>query len=196
VKLVVGLGNVPEFRYAGTRHNVGFEVVEAIVKRQQLSWDVADVARLAVTARWRRAPGDAVLFAKPQTLMNLSGDAVRQLTHFYRVAPTDLLIACDDVNLPLGVLRARASGTEGGHKGLRSVAESMGTIDYARLRVGVGRGDNRRDLADHVLARFDPDEQPAIADAIVRAADAIEMWLTDGLVKVMNMYNQRGSESS
>jgi PTH1 family peptidyl-tRNA hydrolase len=192
--LVVGLGNVPEFRYSGTRHNVGFEVVEAIVKRRELSWGVADVSRQAVTARWRRAPGATVLFAKPQTLMNLSGDAVRQLVHFYRIAPTDLLITCDDVNLPLGMLRARASGSEGGHKGLRSIAESLGTIDYARLRVGVGRGDSRRDLADHVLARFDADEQPVIAEAVERAADAIEVWLADGLIKMMNMYNQRGAD--
>ena len=194
MKLVVGLGNVPEFRYAGTRHNVGFEVVEAIARRHDVSWDSNDMSRQAVTGKWRRTPDPAVLVAKPQTLMNLSGDAVRQLMHFYRIAPTDLLIVCDDVNLPLGQLRARASGSEGGHKGLRSVAEQLATIDYARLRVGVGRGDERRDLADHVLARFDPDEHAAAADAVMRAADALELWITDGLAKVMNVYNQRTAE--
>lgn len=190
MKLVAGLGNVPEFRYAGTRHNVGFDVVERLAKRHKLSWDSADMVRQAATARWRRTPDPTVLLAKPQTLMNLSGEAVGQLSRFYRIAAGDLLVVCDDVNLPLGRLRARASGSEGGHKGLRSIAESLATIDYARLRVGVGRGDERRDLADHVLARFDPDEKPAIDEAIERAADAVEVWMADGLAKMMNRYNK------
>ena len=120
--------------------------------------------------------------------MNLSGPALAAVRSFYK--PDDLLIVCDDVNLPLGRLRARASGSEGGHNGLRSVAESLGTTDYARLRVGVGRGDLRRDLADHVLARFAPEEMRGVEDARARAADAVEMWIADGLVKVMNLFNR------
>ena len=113
---------------------------------------------------------------------------------FYKIEVADLLMVCDDVNLPLGRLRARATGTEGGHNGLRLIAESLGTIDYSRLRLGVGRGDMRRDLADHVLARFEPDEQPGIDAAIARAADAVEMWISDGLAKMMNTFN-RGEDS-
>jgi len=94
------------------------------------------------------------------------------------------------VNLPLGRLRIRASGSEGGHNGLRSIAEQMGTVDYPRLRIGVGRGDTRRDLADHVLARFEPEEQPGIESAIARAADAVERWLLDGLATTMNSFNR------
>ena len=96
----------------------------------------------------------------------------------------------DDVNLPLGRLRLRASGTEGGHNGLRSIADHLGSIEYPRLRIGVGRGDARRDLADHVLARFEPEEQPGVEAAIARAADAVEVWLADGLAKAMNTFNR------
>jgi PTH1 family peptidyl-tRNA hydrolase len=122
--------------------------------------------------------------------MNLSGQAVQRLLHFYKVEVPDVLIVCDDVNLPLGRLRARARGSEGGHNGLRSVAEVLGTTEYPRLRVGVGRGDARRDLADHVLARFDADEKAAIDDAVARAADAVEMWIADGLSKMMGTFNR------
>jgi peptidyl-tRNA hydrolase, PTH1 family len=112
------------------------------------------------------------------------------LCHFFKVETSDLLIVCDDVNLPLGKLRARASGSEGGHNGLRSVGEALGSIDYARLRVGVGRGDTRRDLADHVTAEFEPDERPGMVIAIARAADAVETWISDGLAKVMSTFNR------
>jgi peptidyl-tRNA hydrolase, PTH1 family len=188
VKLVAGLGN-PGERYGGTRHNVGFEVIELLAKRHRLQFDFSDMQREAVTARWRR-PDEQVLLAMPQTFMNLSGRAVQALCHFYRIEPPDLLIVCDDVNLPLGRLRVRAAGSEGGHNGLRSVAEVLGTIEYARLRVGVGRGDMRRDLADHVTAEFEPEERPGIEAAVARAADAVETWISDGLAKMMNVFNR------
>jgi PTH1 family peptidyl-tRNA hydrolase len=101
-----------------------------------------------------------------------------------------VLIVCDDVNLPLGRLRARASGSEGGHNGLRSVAQHLGTNEYARLRIGVGRGDERRDLADHVLSRFEPEEQTDVVNAIDRSAEAVEAWVSRGLAYVMNTYNR------
>jgi PTH1 family peptidyl-tRNA hydrolase len=122
--------------------------------------------------------------------MNLSGQVVSERMHFYKIDLPDLLVVADDVNLPLGRLRARASGSEGGHNGLRSIAESLGTIEYARLRIGVGRGDLRRDLADHVLARFEPEERTGIEDAVARAADACETWISDGLARVMNTFNR------
>jgi PTH1 family peptidyl-tRNA hydrolase len=186
VKLVAGLGN-PGEPYRGTRHNVGFEVVDALARRHGLAFEMSPAE--ALEAKWRR-PDVVVMLAKPLTFMNLSGQAVGALCRFYKVALPDFLVVSDDVNLPLGRLRARATGTEGGHNGLRSVAEALGTIDYARLRVGVGRGDARRELADHVLARFEPDELPGIEAAIGRAADAVEMWISDGMSAMMGTFNR------
>lgn len=201
MKLVAGLGN-PGRAYRGTRHNLGFEVVDEVARRHGLDFETGPAQ--AVQARWRRPGlGDDVLLVKPLTFMNLSGEAVGGLARYFKVAVADVLIVCDDVNLELGRLRARASGTEGGHNGLRSVARHLGTIDYPRLRVGVGLpssgnpgptgvagGDGRRDLADHVLAGFAPDEWPRVQDAIARAADAVETWVSDGLVSVMNRFNR------
>ncbi len=187
MKLIAGLGNVPESRYGGTRHNVGFEVVDEVARRHGAVFGSAPAD--ALEARWRHG-GEAALLVKPLTLMNLSGEAIGALVRYYRVAPPDLLVVCDDVNLPLGRLRARASGSEGGHNGLRSIAQHLGTTDYARLRVGVGRGDVRRDLAGHVLARFEPDERPGIEAAITRAADAVEVWTAEGLARVMATFNR------
>ena len=185
MKLVAGLGN-PGDTYRGTRHNVGFEVIDLLARRHGLIFGSAPAD--AMLARWRRSD-DVVLLVKPLTFMNLSGRAVGDLLRFFKVPVDDLLVVADDVNLPLGKLRGRASGTEGGHNGLRSIAVQLGTIDYARLRIGVGRGDMRRDLADHVLARFEADETPVVNDAIARAGDAVETWIADGIVKMMNAYN-------
>jgi len=191
MKLVAGLGN-PGAKYRGTRHNVGFEVIDLLARRQRLDFEAAPAD--AVFARWRRSEtggsGDVVLLTKPLTFMNLSGDAVAAMARYYKVETPDLLIVCDDVNLPLGRLRVRGSGTEGGHNGLRSMAAMLGTIDYPRLRIGVGRGDLRRDMADHVLARFEPEEEPGIEAAVARAADAVETWIDDGLAKTMNVFNR------
>ena len=186
MKLVAGLGN-PGRQYQGTRHNVGFEVIDLLATRHGLGFDVAPAD--ALQAKWRTG-GDVVLLVKPLTFMNLSGPAVAGLARYYRVALPDLLIVSDDVNLPLGRLRLRSGGTEGGHNGLRSVAEALGTVEYPRLRVGVGRGDTRRDLADHVLARFDRDEQAGIDEAIARAADAVEAWTVQDFETVMSTYNR------
>jgi PTH1 family peptidyl-tRNA hydrolase len=192
MKLIVGLGN-PGEKYRGTRHNVGFDVLDLLAQRANVAFATAPVE--AVQAKWRR-PDEVILLVKPLTFMNLSGGAVAGLVGFYKIEVPDLLVISDDTNLPLGRLRARATGSEGGHNGLRSVAESLGTIEYSRLRVGVGRGDMRRDLANHVLARFAPDELPGIEAAIARAADAAEMWISEGLAKMMNMYNRAEEESS
>jgi len=186
VKLVTGLGN-PGAKYRGTRHNVGFEVVDLLAARHGLTFEAAPAD--ALQAKWRRAD-DLVLLVKPLTFMNVSGQAVSALARYYKVGVDGTMVVCDDVNLPLGRLRVRASGTEGGHNGLRSVAEHLGTIDYARLRIGVGRGDERRDLADHVLSRFDPDEQTGVTSAIDRSAEAVEAWVSHGVAYVMNTYNR------
>ena len=193
MKLVVGLGN-PGEKYRGTRHNVGFDVVERLAAAHvPRGWEMSPEEALEL--RWRRPGEEDVLFVKPLTFMNVSGQAIGELARYYRITPDDLLVVCDDVNLPLGRLRARASGSEGGHNGLRSVAQHLGSTDYPRLRVGVGRGDDRRDLADHVLARFDPEERPGIEAAIARAADAVLMWTDDGLEKTMNVFNRAEDET-
>jgi len=186
MKLVAGLGN-PGARYLGTRHNVGFGVIDELARRHGVGFDAAPAE--ALQAKWRR-DADVVLLVKPLTFMNLSGQAVSALSRYYKVALPDVLIVCDDINLPLGRLRLRANGSEGGHNGLRSVAIELGSMDYARLRIGVGRGDLGRDLADHVLARFEPDEMPGIEAAVARAADAVETWVVDGLAKAMNTFNR------
>jgi peptidyl-tRNA hydrolase, PTH1 family len=190
MKLVAGLGN-PGDRYRGTRHNVGFDVLDLIARRHGLVFE--DWKAVGHLADWRRAE-ERVLLMKPLSFMNLSGVPLSAVRSFYK--PDDMLIVCDDVNLPLGRLRARANGSEGGHNGLKSVAEMLGTTDYPRLRVGVGRGDERRDLADHVLGRFAPDELRGVEDAVTRAADAVETWISDGLVKVMNTFNREESNTS
>ena len=159
-------------------------MLDEIARRHKTDFRVRDDASVAKVAdNWQ------AWLVKPETFMNLSGYAVQKLRSFYKIPVDDVLIVTDDVNLPLGKLRARARGSEGGHNGLRSIIEQLGTNEFPRLRVGVGRGDTRRDLADHVLARFDSDEQPEIDRAILRAADAAEVFAADGIVKVMNTYN-------
>jgi PTH1 family peptidyl-tRNA hydrolase len=186
VKLIIGLGN-PGRRYRDTRHNVGFGVVDELARRAGAAFEAAPADALMARVS---GGGGSVILAKPLTLMNLSGIAVAELARYYRIDVADLLVVADDVNLPLGRLRARAQGSDGGHKGLRSIVERIGSEAFARLRVGVGRGDPRRDLADHVLARFDPDERPFVDATIVRAADAAAVFVTDGIEVVMNQFNR------
>ncbi|HEY7445977.1 MAG TPA: aminoacyl-tRNA hydrolase [Vicinamibacterales bacterium] len=186
MKLIAGLGN-PGAKYRDTRHNVGFEVVDVLARRHGAEFESAPGE--AVLARIRSL-ADGVLLVKPLTSMNLSGHALAELIRYYRVALPDVLVIVDEVQLPLGRLRARARGSPGGHNGLKSVAGQLGSDEYARLRIGVGRGDDRRDLADHVLARFEPDERETIRTAIQRAADAAEVFATDGIEKVMNTFNR------
>ncbi len=185
MKLIVGLGN-PGRKYEGTRHNVGFDVVDLLAGRHRLEWDAAPAE--ALVARWREG---SALVAKPLTFMNLSGSAVGELMRFYKIGRDDLFVVVDDTNLEVGRLRARPSGSAGGHNGLKSIIGSFGSEDFARLRVGVGRGDARRDLADHVLARFDPQERENVAEAVGRAADAAELFVTQGIAPVMNRFNRK-----
>jgi PTH1 family peptidyl-tRNA hydrolase len=185
VKLVVGLGN-PGRKYDETRHNVGFDVVDLLAARHHLEWESAPTD--ALIAKWRAA---SVLLVKPLTFVNLSGHAVAELMRFYKVEREDIVVVVDDTNLDLGRLRARPSGSAGGHNGLKSIIGALGSEDFARLRVGVGRGDARRDLADHVLARFEPQERENVAEAVGRAADAAELFVTEGVAPVMNRFNRK-----
>jgi len=186
VKLIVGLGN-PGSKYQGTRHNVGFEVVDEFARRRALMFESSPGD--AVMAR-ERGPGAQVILAKPLTFMNLSGQAVGGLMRYYRIDLDDVLVVADDVNLPLGRLRVRRRGSDGGHNGLRSVIDSVGTEEVARLRVGVDRGDRRRDLADHVLATFDQSELETMRLAINKASDAVEVFASEGINVAMNRFNR------
>ena len=190
MKLIVGLGN-PGDEYRGTRHNVGFMVADTIATRHALGWRHRDQVLLA-----KNFGADAFLVAKPLTYMNRSGDVVGELMRYYGVGPEDLLVIVDEAALPFGRLRARARGSAGGHNGLKSIIERLETTEFARLRLGVGRGDPRRDLADHVLARFEPDERAELEAFIARAADAAEMFAVEGIEKVMNTYNADDAESA
>jgi len=185
MKLVVGLGN-PGRRYAGTRHNIGFDVLDLLAERHRLDWESAPAD--ALMAKWRAA---GALLAKPLTFMNLSGHAVGDLLRFFKVDFSGLLVVVDDANLELGRLRTRAGGSAGGHNGLKSLIGQLGTEDFARLRIGVGRGDARRDLADHVLATFDREEREAVVEAVGRAADAVELFVAEGIAPVMNRFNRK-----
>ena len=184
MKVIVGLGN-PGAPYQGTRHNVGFAVVDEIARRAAVAFETAPAD--ALIARWRRSD-EAVLLAKPLTFMNSSGQAIGDLTRYFKVDLGDVLVIVDEMQLPLGKLRARARGSAGGHNGLKSVIAHLGD-QFARLRLGVGRGDERRHLADHVLARFDKDEVEESERMIARAADAAETFITSGIEAVMNRYN-------
>jgi PTH1 family peptidyl-tRNA hydrolase len=194
LKAIFGLGN-PGPRYAGTRHNVGFAVVDELARRAAAAFESAPAD--ALVAKWRRgagAPGldsvggDVVLLVKPLTFMNESGQAVGELARYFKIDVPDLLIVVDEVQLPLGRLRARARGSAGGHNGLKSIIAHLGD-EFPRLRVGVGRGDDRRDLADHVLSRFELDEREEVERMMSRAADAAETFITSGIAAVMNTYN-------
>ena len=187
MKLIVGLGN-PGRQYEGTRHNVGFEAVDLMARRHGLTWAAAPRGIDALTCKW--SLGGAIV-AKPLTFMNLSGSAVVGLLQFYKIEVADLLVIVDEVQLEAGRIRLRSSGSAGGHNGLKSIIQSLGTEDFARLRIGVGRGDAQRDLADHVLSRVEPAEQPVVAEAIGRAADAADQFVEDDILSAMNRFNRR-----
>jgi len=184
LKAIVGLGN-PGAQYKGTRHKVGFAVVDELARRAAVDFESAPAE--ALMARWRRSD-EPVILVKPLTFMNLSGQAVGELARYFKIDPADMLVIVDEVQLPLGKLRARARGSAGGHNGLKSVIAHLGD-EFGRLRLGVGRGDARRDLADHVLTRFDKDEAAEVDRMIARAAEAADTFITSGIAAVMNQYN-------
>ena len=187
MKLIVGLGN-PGREYRDTRHNVGFLVVDELASRHRLGLTMgpSQGPDAMVAKRYGPVP---LLMAKPLTFMNRSGDAVAALMRYYEIDAKDVLVVVDDAALPFGRLRARTRGSAGGHNGLKSLIERLGTAEFARLRLGVGRGDPRRDLADHVLANFESGERAELEAFIVRAADAAEMFAEAGIEEVMNVYN-------
>lgn len=186
MKLVVGLGN-PGRQYDGTRHNVGFEVLRELARRygsdgrvrHQFSGETIDIT----------IKGVKVLLLSPTTFMNRSGQSVRAARDFYKLKPDDLLVICDDINLPLGRLRIRGKGSAGGHKGLADVIRCLGTEAFPRLRVGVGAPPPGQDAVQFVLSRFSSEEEAVMRKAYSRAAEAVEVWVGEGLQTCMNRFN-------
>lgn len=184
MKVVVGLGN-PGRRYQGTRHNVGFMVIDALAAGPEVG---SFQGRFdGQVAEWREGE-EKILLVKPETFMNLSGRCVRQVLDFYQVEVADLLVVCDDFNLPLGKLRFRARGTHGGQNGLRDIQQHLGTQEYARLRIGVGSPEEG-EAVDHVLGKFRPSERSIMEEALAHAVQGVVLWAREGIEACMNQYN-------
>lgn len=185
--LIVGLGN-PGEDYAAHRHNIGFQVVDALARQHGLAFSRRKDARARVA---EGEIGDQVVFlAKPQTFMNLSGKAVARLSRKAEIPPERILVVYDDLDLPLGRLRLRPEGGSGGHKGMRSIIEMLGTQEFPRVRVGIDRPLDGTDPADYVLQPFSPDQQPLLCDVVEHAVAAIECWLEEGIVAAMDRFNR------
>lgn len=184
--LVVGLGN-PGDKYENTRHNAGFMAIDQLADRGDFP-----VQRLKFHALTHQATisGQGVLVMKPTTYMNLSGDAVAEAAAFYKVDPEHILVLCDDVSLPVGKLRIRTSGSAGGHNGLKSIIQRLGTDKFPRVKIGVGgKPHPDYDMADWVLGKFVGPDKTAMDEATLRAAQAVECYLKDGPQKAMNQFN-------
>jgi PTH1 family peptidyl-tRNA hydrolase len=184
MKLILGLGN-PGVEYKGTRHNVGFEVIE----------ELGDRHHIPVRKRTMRSvlgdgviEGQKVILARPMTYMNLSGEAAAAICRMYKIPPEDVIVVVDDIALPVGKLRLRFKGSSGGHNGLESVERHLHTQDYPRVRIGVGSAQPGR-MVDHVLGKFKPAERELVSESIDRAADAVEAALREGFEKAMNLFN-------
>jgi PTH1 family peptidyl-tRNA hydrolase len=187
--LIVGLGN-PGKKYAANRHNAGFHCLDRLAEAHQLAFDEKrDKAELA---RGRVAGRRAVL-AKPQTYMNDSGQAVGALARFFKVAPEDVLVIYDDLDLPQGLIRLRPRGSSGGHRGIESIIEHLGTSEFPRLRVGIGRPPGRMEPKAYVLQDFDGAERETMDEVYARALAAIEAFIREGAKEAMNRFNARPS---
>lgn len=184
MKLIVGLGN-PGPEYEKTRHNVGWQVVDAFARKFRI--DVTRHEKNALTGTGRVA-GGSVMVAKPLTYMNLSGDAVRLLLNAYIESPADMIVVYDDIDLPLGKLRIRPNGSAGTHNGMRSIIGTIGSENFPRLRIGIGQGEGK--LRDYVLDEFSAEEQPAVDKAVERAVEALLLFARGDLKRAMNSFNK------
>lgn len=186
--LIVGLGN-PGKEYEGTRHNVGFALVEKVAKDWRATdWELKKKfnARVAQVDR----DGRKVVFCEPQTFMNLSGEAVQAVSDYYKLPATQILILVDDADLPLGTIRLRPDGSSGGHHGLESIEQHLGTRAFARLKLGIGRrAEDGRQISGFVLGRFAGDEKKIVEQVLGRASQQVECWLNAGVLEAMNKFN-------
>ena len=184
--LIVGLGN-PGADYAKTRHNAGFLLVEKLAAQWKAGWN--NERKFAARMAKANHGGKKVLLCEPQTFMNLSGESVAAVMQFYQLPSENILVVVDDADLPLGEIRLRPGGGSGGHHGLESVAQHLGSKEYARLRIGIGRKNEARQITGHVLGKFSADESALLEKVLERAAMQLECWLTAGLQKAMNQFN-------
>lgn len=186
--IIVGLGN-PTLQYAGTRHNAGFDVIDVLADKYNISVDSRKNRAFAGMGMIR---GQKVILAKPQTYMNLSGESVRGFVEYYKVAKEDeLLVVYDDVSLDMGQLRIRKKGSAGGHNGIKNIIANLGTEVFPRIKVGVGEKPKGYDLADYVLGHFSRAERELMAEGYEKAVSAIESILDDGIEAAMNVYNRK-----
>ena len=185
MKLVVGLGN-PERKYHGTRHNVGFLVLAELARRFGSGRPKAKFHGEVVEAE---LGGEKALLLSPLTYMNRSGTSVQEAWSFYKLTGEQLLVVCDDLNLPLAKLRFRAQGSSGGQKGLADIIRRLGSEEFSRLRIGIGSPMEDWDSADYVLSKFNKKETIEIEEAVCRAADAVDVWAREGIENCMNRYN-------
>ena len=184
--LIVGLGN-PGAEYAQTRHNAGFLLVEKLAAQWKADWtnERKFKARMAKSER----QGKRVLLCEPQTFMNLSGETVGDVAGFYQLPLPQLIVAVDDADLPFGEIRLRPGGSSGGHHGLESIEQHLGSREFARLRIGIGRKDGARQITNYVLGKFEPAEKELLEKILERAANQVECWLAAGLQKAMSQFN-------
>ena len=185
MKLVVGLGN-PGLKYAQTRHNFGFMVIEELVRRHGVTLTAGSFSALSGSVRIN---GEKVILLMPQTFMNNSGRAVGPAANYYRIAPEDILVIYDDLDLALGEVRLRAKGSAGGHNGMKSIIAALGTQEFARLRLGIDRPTHSEGVINYVLSNFPKADQPLVEEVITTAADAAELWITDGVTVAMSKFN-------
>lgn len=182
---VIGLGN-PGSKYDGTRHNVGFEVVDRFAHENNI--EVKTKKHRALIGQGS-VSGEKVIVVKPQTYMNLSGESVADLLAFYKEESSSIIVVYDDTDTSIGMLRIRDKGTAGGHNGIKSIISHLGTNEFARIKVGVGEKPPGWDLANYVLSRFQKDELEVIVDSVARASKAIERIISDGTYVAMNDFN-------
>ena len=186
VFLIVGLGN-PGAEYARTRHNAGFLLAEKLAAQWKSDW--ANERKFSARMAKAERNGKRVLLCEPQTYMNLSGETVGAVTDFYQLPPGQVLVAVDDADLPFGEIRLRPGGSSGGHHGLESIEQHLGTREFARLRIGIGRKDSVRQITNHVLGKFEPAENELLEKVLSRAAGQVGCWLDEGLPKAMSLFN-------
>lgn len=187
-RLIVGLGN-PGGQYAPTRHNVGFWTIDLLAQRHGIELKTRKHSSKLGVGLIREVP---VVLAKPQTYMNLSGEAVRALLQAYHLKPEQMLVIFDDIWLASGVVRVRAKGSAGGHNGMRSIIGALGTEAFPRVRIGIGQPPEEMDLVDYVLSAPPPEERGLLLNAVQRAADACEAWLIEPIEQVMSQFNRNG----
>ena len=186
--IIVGLGN-PGREYAGTRHNIGFDVIDRLAEEERIS--VLEKKHKAIIGKGDVA-GQKVILVKPQTYMNLSGESVRELVDYYKVDETcELIVISDDISLDVGQIRIRKKGSAGGHTGLKNIIAQLGHDNFMRLKMGVGEKPKEYDLVDYVLGHFTQDERKVMNEAAVKAAEAIRMMVTDEVDSAMNQFNRK-----